>query len=170
MQHLRSRCCVGMVAASLACLERQGALLEVAKRDIWSPQRVAQERPDVRFQLVAIDFWDPQTVGRNLRRLAHMLASGSAKLRAAALLCSHTLSLFQLHKGPWEMLGEAFGHVHQSSQQNAGFSALTSKINLLGTRSRLLRDGSCSFTYFADSAWVCLVQSSCCQVTVFADA
>ena len=29
---------------------------EISKRDIWSPQRIAQERPDVDYQLVAIDF------------------------------------------------------------------------------------------------------------------
>lgn len=45
-----------MVAATLSCLSRGGRLAEISKRDIWSPQRVAQERPDVHYQLVAIDF------------------------------------------------------------------------------------------------------------------
>lgn len=31
-------------------------MAEISKRDIWSPERVAQERPDVNYRLVAIDF------------------------------------------------------------------------------------------------------------------
>lgn len=46
----------GMVAATLACLARGGALAEIGKRDVWSPARVAQERPDIAYRLVAIDF------------------------------------------------------------------------------------------------------------------
>ncbi len=46
----------GMVAATLACLARGAALAEIGKRDVWSPARVAQERPDVAYRLVAIDF------------------------------------------------------------------------------------------------------------------
>lgn len=65
-----------MVAASLACLSQGGAFVEVGKRDIWSPQRVAQERPDVKYHLIAIDFWEPSVVGSSLQRLAAMLAKG----------------------------------------------------------------------------------------------
>ena len=46
----------GMVAATLACLGPHARLSEISKRDIWSPARIAQERPDVRYKLVAIDF------------------------------------------------------------------------------------------------------------------
>ena len=35
-------------------------MAEISKRDIWSPQRVAQERPDVEYRLVAIDFLPAQ--------------------------------------------------------------------------------------------------------------
>lgn len=66
-----------MVGASLACLSKGGAFAEVSKRDIWSPQRVAQERPDVKYSLIAIDFWEPQVVGSSLQRLAGMLARGN---------------------------------------------------------------------------------------------
>lgn len=31
-------------------------MAEISKRDIWSPARVAQERPDISYKLVAIDF------------------------------------------------------------------------------------------------------------------
>ena len=67
----------GMVAASLACLAKHGRFVEVGKRDIWSPQRVAQERPDLAYRLVAIDFWSPALVGAAMARLAGMLAKGA---------------------------------------------------------------------------------------------
>ena len=69
-------CHAGMVAASLASLSGAGSFIEVGKRDIWSPQRAAQERPDVTYKLIAIDFWEPQVVGSSLQRLAGMLATG----------------------------------------------------------------------------------------------
>lgn len=66
-----------MVAASIAVLEQGGHFMEVAKRDIWSPQRAAQERPDLAYHLIAIDFWTPSTVGANMQRLATMLHQGN---------------------------------------------------------------------------------------------
>jgi hypothetical protein len=65
-----------MVAASLAAIGKQGQFVEVAKRDIWSPQRLAQERPDVAYHQVAIDFWADEVVGHNMARLATMLCKG----------------------------------------------------------------------------------------------
>ncbi len=38
----------GMVAATLSTLGCGARFAEIGKRDIWSPARVAQERPDVR--------------------------------------------------------------------------------------------------------------------------
>ena len=38
----------GMVAVTLSTLGRGAKFAEIGKRDIWSPARVAQERPDVR--------------------------------------------------------------------------------------------------------------------------
>lgn len=46
----------GMVAASLAVAARGVHVVEISKRDIWSPARMAQERPDAQYKLVAIDF------------------------------------------------------------------------------------------------------------------
>ncbi len=66
-----------MVAASIAVLEQGAHFMEVAKRDIWSPQRAAQERPDLAYHLIAIDFWTPSTVGANMQRLATMLHQGN---------------------------------------------------------------------------------------------
>ena len=61
----------GMVAATLACLGRHAWLSEISKRDIWSPQRVAQERPDVGYKLVAIDFLPPQVRINKLQIINH---------------------------------------------------------------------------------------------------
>jgi len=65
-----------MVAASLSASSMEGCFVEVGKRDIWSPQRVAQERPDLAYRLVAIDFWTPKIVSENMTRLASMLHTG----------------------------------------------------------------------------------------------
>ena len=66
-----------MVAASLAAISKQAHFVEVGKRDIWSPQRLAQERPDVAYHLVAIDFWANEVVGHNMARLSAMLCKGA---------------------------------------------------------------------------------------------
>ena len=50
----------GMVAATIASLGSHAHLAEISKRDIWSPQRVSQERPDVTYKLIAIDFLPTQ--------------------------------------------------------------------------------------------------------------
>lgn len=58
-----------MVAATVACMAHSASLTEISKRDIWSPQRMAQERPDLQYKLVAIDFLPPKvssTVGWHL--------------------------------------------------------------------------------------------------------
>lgn len=60
----------GMVAASLALLATGGSLVELGKRDIWSPQRVAQERPDVAFNLLALDFMPERCLHGALLRVA----------------------------------------------------------------------------------------------------
>ena len=65
-----------MIAASLTAVSMGGHFVEVGKRDIWSPQRVAQERPDLAYHLAAIDFWSPEIVGQNMSRLAAMLGKG----------------------------------------------------------------------------------------------
>ena len=49
-----------MVAATIASLGSHAHLAEISKRDIWSPQRVSQERPDVTYKLIAIDFLPTQ--------------------------------------------------------------------------------------------------------------
>jgi len=74
---LTSLTSAGFVAASLASLCAGGRLVEIAKRDIWSGGRVAQERADAGFSLVALDFLPPHAAGAALRRLAASLARGA---------------------------------------------------------------------------------------------
>ena len=44
----------GMVAATLSTLGCGARFAEIGKRDIWSPARSAQERPDVRCASAAV--------------------------------------------------------------------------------------------------------------------
>ena len=50
--------------------------MEISKRDIWSPRRVAQERPDLGYSLVAVDFLTPEAVQASLTRVAAGLMCG----------------------------------------------------------------------------------------------
>eukprot|EP00889_Picochlorum_renovo_P002070 jgi/Picre1/29100/NNA_004493.t1 len=56
-----------------------GRFIEISKRDIWSGSRVCQERPDVGYTLVAVDFLPDMAVNRYLTRLAWNLSVGSLK-------------------------------------------------------------------------------------------
>lgn len=53
--------------------------VEIGKRDIWSVRRVAQERPDVAYNLLAIDFMPVPVLQAALRRIAGGLAAGTVK-------------------------------------------------------------------------------------------
>ena len=68
----------GFVAASLATLNPGGRFVEISKRDIWSGLRVAQERPDVSFNLVALDFLPASGIHTVMVRLSAQLACGQA--------------------------------------------------------------------------------------------
>jgi hypothetical protein len=74
---LNSLTSAGFVAASLASLCAGGRMVEISKRDIWSARRVAQDRPDAGFSMVALDFLPPAAAGASLRRLAASLARGA---------------------------------------------------------------------------------------------
>ncbi len=61
-----------MVFAGL-CLGAR--MTELGKRDIWSPQRIAQERPDISYTLLAIDFMPPAALQASLASLSSRLAA-----------------------------------------------------------------------------------------------
>jgi NADPH:quinone reductase-like Zn-dependent oxidoreductase len=66
----------GMIGASLSTLNQGGRFVEVAKRDIWCAARVAQERPDVCFTTVAVDFMPPSVINRGLVQISTLLVNG----------------------------------------------------------------------------------------------
>ena len=74
---LNSLTSAGMVSASLSVLGPRGRFAEIAKRDIFGSGRVACERPDVRYSLVALDFLPPRGMERAMGRLARALAGGA---------------------------------------------------------------------------------------------
>ena len=76
-----------MVAASLASLRLAGCFVEVGKRDIWSRERMAQERPDIAYHLIAIDFLAPPAIHASMQRISLLLASGES-LQLVCLLAS----------------------------------------------------------------------------------
>ena len=62
--------------------------MEIGKRGIWSPARVAQERPDVAYGFVAVDFLPPGVLHAGM---ACMLAAGEvAPLRTTTYGMSST--------------------------------------------------------------------------------
>ena len=67
----------GAVAGSLAGVGVGGAFVEISKRDIWSPARLAQDRPDVHYTLLALDFLPASTLQAGLLQLSSALAHGS---------------------------------------------------------------------------------------------
>jgi len=66
----------GMVAGSLSGLRSGGRFVEISKRDIWSPARVAQERPDVLYSLLAVDFLPVSVINAALSEVSGQLAAG----------------------------------------------------------------------------------------------
>ncbi|DBA84018.1 TPA: hypothetical protein ACH3X1_006502 [Trebouxia sp. C0004] len=67
----------GMVAGSLAGVRPGGRFVEISKRDIWSPARLAQDRPDLHYSLLALDFLPPSALQSALTRAAQAVSSGS---------------------------------------------------------------------------------------------
>lgn len=67
----------GMLAASLATLQIGGQFVEIGKRDIWSAARVAQDRPDVSYHFVAVDFLPKNVIQHSLQAIAKGLSQGS---------------------------------------------------------------------------------------------
>ncbi len=67
------------ITAGFRALSKGGAFLEVGKRDIWSPERAAQTRPDVRytaFDLGEVAQHDPALIAAMLQELLAAFAEG----------------------------------------------------------------------------------------------
>lgn len=66
----------GMLGASISSLNKGGRLVEISKRDIWSPARVFEERPDIGYSILAVDFLPPSVLNSTLEVISHQLATG----------------------------------------------------------------------------------------------
>jgi NADPH:quinone reductase-like Zn-dependent oxidoreductase/acyl carrier protein len=67
----------GMVAASLAMVNAGGTFIEISKRDIWSTKRVAQERPDIHYNLLAVDFMSANALHAAMMRVSQGLGEST---------------------------------------------------------------------------------------------
>jgi NADPH:quinone reductase-like Zn-dependent oxidoreductase/3-oxoacyl-(acyl-carrier-protein) synthase/acyl carrier protein len=130
----------GMVAGSLSGLRSGGRFVEISKRDIWSPARVAQERPDVSYSLVAVDFMSEAALNAALARVASAAAAG--KLHPLPLV-GHGLSavasaLRQMsqarHVGKIVVRSPALSSNSNSSETDEGFVLVTGGLGVLGTQ------------------------------------
>ncbi len=69
----------GFIAATVRATAQKGRFAEIAKRDIWSPQQMAAARPDIDYEIIALDGCierEPERVGNLLAELADSVASG----------------------------------------------------------------------------------------------
>ena len=69
----------GFIDASLSCLAQGGRFVELARRDILSPEEMAEVRPDVSYDILELDVLkktDPAWVGEVLGEVMDGLSSG----------------------------------------------------------------------------------------------
>ncbi len=69
----------GFVAATVRATAQNGRFAEIAKRDIWTPEQMAAQRPDIRYEIVALDgtiMADPEHIQRLLTEVSDGLAEG----------------------------------------------------------------------------------------------
>jgi NAD(P)-dependent dehydrogenase (short-subunit alcohol dehydrogenase family)/acyl carrier protein len=72
----------GFVAATVRATARNGRFAEIAKRDIWSPEQMAEVRPDIAYEILALDGvmqQDPARIQRLMADLADGLASSEVE-------------------------------------------------------------------------------------------
>ena len=72
----------GFIDASLLCLARGGRFVELARRDILTPEEMADIRPDVSYDILELDVLkktDPEWVGEVLRDIMARIANQELK-------------------------------------------------------------------------------------------
>lgn len=127
----------GMVAGSLAGVGIRGAWVEIGKRDIWSPARLAQERPDIHYTLLALDFLPGQAIQSCMLELSGALSAG--KLRPLPLsvhsMRSTQAALRQMvqakHVG--KVIVTAADNHTSAAGLNTGLAAITGGTGALGS-------------------------------------
>ncbi|MCV7281580.1 type I polyketide synthase [Mycolicibacterium flavescens] len=69
----------GFIEATVRATAQNGRFAEIAKRDIWTPEQMAAARPDIAYEIVALDtvtFQEPERIRRLLTEVSDGLASG----------------------------------------------------------------------------------------------
>ncbi len=69
----------GFVDATVRATAHNGRFAEIAKRDIWTPEQMAAARPDIAYEIVALDattLQDPDHIKRLLTEVSDGLATG----------------------------------------------------------------------------------------------
>ena len=72
----------GFIEASLSCLAQGGRFVEMARRDIWTEEQMAEARPDVSYSIIELDVLkkeEPARAGAILRSLVDRMAAGEIK-------------------------------------------------------------------------------------------
>ncbi|ORA20357.1 type I polyketide synthase [Mycobacterium arosiense] len=69
----------GFLEATVRATAHNGRFAEIAKRDIWTPEQMAQARPDIAYEIVALDtvtFSEPERIRGLLTEVSQGLANG----------------------------------------------------------------------------------------------
>jgi NADPH:quinone reductase-like Zn-dependent oxidoreductase/acyl carrier protein len=69
----------GFIAATVRATAQGGRFAEIAKRDIWTPEQMAAARPDIDYEIIALDACiehEPERTGNLLAEVADSMASG----------------------------------------------------------------------------------------------
>ncbi|MDG4663078.1 type I polyketide synthase [Mycobacterium sp. 236(2023)] len=69
----------GFIEATLRATAQNGRFAEIAKRDIWSVEQMTQARPDIAYEIVALDtvmFTEPERIRGLLTEVSDGLANG----------------------------------------------------------------------------------------------
>ncbi|MDY6996397.1 MAG: SDR family NAD(P)-dependent oxidoreductase [Actinomycetota bacterium] len=67
----------GFVEATVRATAQNGRFAEIAKRDIWTPEQMAQARPDIAYEIVALDVTTLENPG-HIKRLLTEVSDGLA--------------------------------------------------------------------------------------------
>ena len=69
----------GFLEATVRATAQNGRFAEIAKRDIWTPEQMAEARPDIAYEIVALDtvtFQEPERIRGLLTEVSEGLAKG----------------------------------------------------------------------------------------------
>ena len=69
----------GFIEATVRATAHNGRFAEIAKRDIWTPEQMAAARPDIAYEIVALDtvtFQEPERIRDLLGQVSDGLATG----------------------------------------------------------------------------------------------